>query len=207
MGEGDTRPSHHGRAVRVAVWAGAGLVVLLLAAFLAQVLDLGPRRGASAPDPREDPAAVAPPPGLDLPSAPVAPAVASPLDGVSLDPAAVRRALGSLTAARRLGPRVTVLVAGVDGHPVQSEGPRLVTPASTLKLLTCLAALKALGPEHRFTTSVVRRGGQVVLVGGGDPLLTVRDHGDYPHEADLTTLARQTARALGKRHRTKVRLG
>jgi D-alanyl-D-alanine carboxypeptidase/D-alanyl-D-alanine-endopeptidase (penicillin-binding protein 4) len=100
-----------------------------------------------------------------------------------------------------------VLVAGPDGRPVHAQGPRLVTPASTLKLLTCLAALKVLGPEHRFTTSVVRRPGRVVLVGGGDPLLTTRADSDYPQEADLTTLAKQTALALDKKHRTTVRLG
>jgi len=211
MGDADERPSRDGRAGRTARRLGRGgtglAVLLLVAAFVAQALDLGHRWGVAAPDPQTDPAAVAPPPGLHLPGPAAAPAVAPSLDGGRLDPAAVRRALGGLTRSPRLGTQVSVLVAGVDGRPVHTEGPRLVTPASTLKPLTCLAALKTLGPEHRFTTSVVRRGGQVVLVGGGDPLLTERDRGDYPHEADLTTLARQTAQALQKRHRTHVRLG
>lgn len=188
--------------------AGAGFVVLLLvAAVAAQLLDPGHRRGIAAPDPREDPGAVAPPPGLELP-APVAPAAVAPaLDGGRLDPAAVRRALDGLPRSPRLGPRVSVLVAGVDGRPVHAQGPRLVTPASTLKLLTCLAALRTLGPEHRFTTSVVRRSGRVVLVGGGDPLLAGRPTRDYPAQADLATLARRTARALRERQQSRVRVG
>ncbi len=46
-------------------------------------------------------------------------------------------------------------------------------PASTTKLLTSTAALGLLGPDHRFTTKVVRgaKPGQIVLVGGGDPSL------------------------------------
>jgi D-alanyl-D-alanine carboxypeptidase/D-alanyl-D-alanine-endopeptidase (penicillin-binding protein 4) len=55
-------------------------------------------------------------------------------------------------------------------------------PASTLKLATALAALDALGPEHRFATRVAVTGrvadagvleGDVIVIGGGDPLLDV----------------------------------
>ena len=183
------------------------VVLLLIAAVAAQAFDLSHRWGIAPPDPHEDPAAVAAPPGLDLPSSATAAPVAVALDGGRIDPAAVRRAVGALPAGRRLGPRVSVVVAGVDGRPVYARGPRLVTPASTLKLLTCLAALKTLGPEHRFTTSVVRQRGEIVLVGGGDPLLTGRPSDDYPREADLTTLARETVQSLRQRHLTRVRLG
>jgi D-alanyl-D-alanine carboxypeptidase/D-alanyl-D-alanine-endopeptidase (penicillin-binding protein 4) len=55
-------------------------------------------------------------------------------------------------------------------------------PASTLKLVTALAALDALGPEHRFVTRLSINGsvdaagrldGDVIVTGGGDPLLDV----------------------------------
>ena len=54
-------------------------------------------------------------------------------------------------------------------------------PASTIKLLTTLAALEELGPAHEWETGVyvtgpVRDGrleGDLVLVGGGDPFLVV----------------------------------
>ena len=88
-----------------------------------------------------------------------------------VDERAVRRALGRLTRDKRLGPRVAVAVAGLDARVAHEEGPRVVVPASLLKTATSLAALEEVGPEQRFTTSVVRRGGALTLVGGGDPLL------------------------------------
>jgi D-alanyl-D-alanine carboxypeptidase/D-alanyl-D-alanine-endopeptidase (penicillin-binding protein 4) len=153
---------------------------------------------APAPDPREDPAAVEPPPGLELP-APAAPRlVAAPLKPSEPDAAAVRRALDGLLDDKRLGRRVTVSVSGVDGKPVVTEGPSVVTPASTMKLLTSLAALEVLGPEHRFATSVVGSGRDITLVGGGDPLLASHPvgPGSYPAQADIVTLARATAERL-----------
>ena len=70
-------------------------------------------------------------------------------------------------------------------------------PASTTKLVTAAAALDLLGPEHRFTTSVVASGrGRLVLVGGGDPYLEVKASQADPGRASLRTLARSTARAL-----------
>ena len=135
-----------------------------------------PRRGRAAASDRARPAAG---PGRRRAAAGAGPAGAgdtaarSPArcPAASLDPAAVRRALGGLLDDPRLGRRVGVAVAGLDGRPVLTDGPGVVTPASTLKLLTCLAALETLGPEHRFTTSVVAAGRDVTLVGGGDPLL------------------------------------
>lgn len=78
-------------------------------------------------------------------------------------------------------------------------------PASTTKLLTATAVLKALGPEARFTTSVTRQGSRVFLVGGGDPQLTT---GNVPGSANasLARLARQTARVLRADGVTEVRL-
>lgn len=57
---------------------------------------------------------------------------------------------------------------------------RLMTPASTIKLLTSAAALTELGPDHRFKTRIALNGtqngstfkGDIWLVGGGDPSLS-----------------------------------
>ncbi len=53
----------------------------------------------------------------------------------------------------------------------------LIVPASTQKLITTIAALRYLGPEHRFRTSLLHRGpiedgvlkGDLIIKGGGDP--------------------------------------
>jgi D-alanyl-D-alanine carboxypeptidase/D-alanyl-D-alanine-endopeptidase (penicillin-binding protein 4) len=98
-----------------------------------------------------------------------------------------------------------------DGRVVYRHGTGPVIPASTMKLLTSVAVLQALGPAHRFTTSVVTtpRSGRVVLVGGGDPLLARgrAPAGGYPARADLASLARATAGALREAGRKRVRLG
>lgn len=62
------------------------------------------------------------------------------------------------------------------------NGPVLMTPASTTKLLTMGTALKVLGPDYRFHTKVYRTGpveagvlkGDLVLVASGDPDLSNR---------------------------------
>ena len=175
------------------------VIVLLVVGYRLDLLGRwGLTDGADAPAPRHDPAAVAPPPGLELPAPAVPRPVAAPLRPTEPDAGAVRRALDGLLADKRLGRQVTVAVSGVDGRPVVTEGPSVVTPASTMKLLTCLAALKTLGPEHRFATRVVGTGRNITLVGGGDPMLASRPvgPGSYPAQADMLTLARATAKRL-----------
>ncbi|MFT4165261.1 MAG: D-alanyl-D-alanine carboxypeptidase/D-alanyl-D-alanine-endopeptidase [Microlunatus sp.] len=81
-------------------------------------------------------------------------------------------------------------------------------PASVTKILTTSAVLAELGPDHRFTTSVVRSGKQIILVGGGDPYLTSKTTSKtYPARASVTDLAKLTATALKKAKVTTVKLG
>ena len=64
-------------------------------------------------------------------------------------------------------------------------------PASTMKVVTAYTALRRLGADYRFTTTVhLTQGGRLILKGGGDPVLTSRD---------LRLLATRTAKALRKR--------
>ncbi len=162
------------------------------------------------PDPDDDPADVAPPAGLDLPAVPAPPPVAAPREPADTgvpDAAAVRRALAGPLRDRDLGGRVVVGVSGLatdrGDRPVLLGAPEAAVPASTTKVMTAAAALEALGPERRFATRVVdggTRGGvaEVVLVGGGDPLLASAPDPDRPlgepARADLRTLAEDTRR-------------
>lgn len=74
-------------------------------------------------------------------------------------------------------------------------------PASTMKVMTSIAVLDALGGQHRFTTSVLALSPTtIVLVGGGDPLLSSTPT-SYPYAGDVTLpttaeLAAATAAAL-----------
>jgi D-alanyl-D-alanine carboxypeptidase/D-alanyl-D-alanine-endopeptidase (penicillin-binding protein 4) len=208
--EGDA--GHPGRLFR-RVTSGLVVLVLLLAGVSFQ-LDLGPRWfGFDYPSPVTEPAEVAPPPGLELPEAAPVGAVAEEEDPVAVDPDAVRRAVARLERSKKLGRDVAVAVVQLsDGEVVHRVGPARVTPASTMKLLTTTAALAQLGADHRFRTTVVTGAGrgQIILVGGGDPLFSRKPlpiDEAYPARADVQTLARATARALHDIGRARVRLG
>ncbi|MCQ9132029.1 D-alanyl-D-alanine carboxypeptidase/D-alanyl-D-alanine-endopeptidase [Streptomyces sp. IBSBF 2807] len=116
--------------------------------------------------------------------------------------------LGPLLGDPALGARHTAAVVDVaTGRRLYDAGAgRALTPASTTKIATAVAALSAMGGEHRFTTRAVLEPDtrELVLVGGGDPTLTARaDAGGW---ASLRTLAASTAAALKKRGLTKVTL-
>ncbi|MGR3871666.1 D-alanyl-D-alanine carboxypeptidase/D-alanyl-D-alanine endopeptidase [Streptomyces graminifolii] len=107
-----------------------------------------------------------------------------------------------------LGTRHTAAVVDI------STGKRLygvgvddaLTPASTTKIATAVAALSAMGPDHRLTTRAALEPDtkELVLVGGGDPTLTA--HQDAEGWADLRTLADRTAATLKKRGMSDVTL-
>ena len=188
------------------------VVLLFVLAAVSYQFDLGKRwLGWDDPSPVTEPAEVAPPPGLTLPRPSTAPVVAEPTEDHAADPAAVRRALAKLVSDKKLGKHVAVAVDQLsDGTSVYSYGADLVTPASTMKLVTATAALATLGPERRFRTTVVAGATpkQIVLVGGGDPLLGRAPVSDetYPVRADVQTLADATAKALKGLGRTSIRL-
>jgi serine-type D-Ala-D-Ala carboxypeptidase/endopeptidase (penicillin-binding protein 4) len=192
---------------------GAAVVAVLVTAMLTYQFDLGARWfGFDYPSPVQNPAEVPPPAGLTLPEPRPAPAVAAPTAESAVSSRAVRRALGGLVRDKALGRHLAVDVVELfDGDQVYAHGAGRVIPASTMKLLTATAALDALGPDHRFRTTVVAGPGArtITLVGGGDPLLArtpVDGDNLYPQRADLDTLARSTATALRSVGRTRVRL-
>lgn len=141
--------------------------------------------------------------GIELPRLAAPQAVMKRTVGPKISPASLRSRIAKSLANKAFGPHLGLAVADLESGQLLAGRDQLVTPASTLKLLTCLAALEVLGPDHRFTTKVVSgaRVGQIVLVGGGDPLLTRTATSPaaaalYPARATLQDLARHTAAHL-----------
>ncbi len=97
--------------------------------------------------------------------------------------------LNSRAQDARLGDRLSgVVIDAESGRTVWGhDATTALMPASNTKLATATAALKVLGPEHRFTTKVVHSAGTLTLVGGGDRTLTT---------GDLTELAAAAASGL-----------
>ncbi|MEU2246842.1 D-alanyl-D-alanine carboxypeptidase/D-alanyl-D-alanine-endopeptidase [Streptomyces sp. NPDC019224] len=109
-----------------------------------------------------------------------------------LDPLLENDALGSRRAA--------VVIDTATGRRLYGKGADApMTPASTVKIATTVAALSALGPAHRIPTTVRASADlrTVTLVGGGDPTLD---------KAALRALATGTARALKTGKARSVRL-
>ena len=125
----------------------------------------------------------------------------------------LRSALAGPLSQPALGPQVSAVVADpATGQVLLSQdGSRMLTPASTTKLVTAAAALAALGPDATFTTRVVSgtTKNSVVLVGGGDPVLAVKPYPaqDYPRPATLASLAAATASKLKAQGRRAVSVG
>ena len=127
--------------------------------------------------------------------------------GAALDELARRRQPGIDAAS-------TVASAGPAGLRRATPTPPLV-PASVEKLVTAVAALEVLGPDHRFRTAVVAGGARRStaswpatswLVGGGDPLLaTAATPPASGPAADASRRSRTLADALvaGRRHRDR----
>jgi D-alanyl-D-alanine carboxypeptidase/D-alanyl-D-alanine-endopeptidase (penicillin-binding protein 4) len=187
------------------------LVVVVV--FAASVLAYrGIISSSSHPRPSANPPREAP--GLNLPrlSGP-SNVLAAAADPTPLSAAKVRARLGSLLRDKSLGRHYALAVGDLTGPAAVVAGhPGVVTPASTMKLLTTTAALRVLGPDHRFgtTTRFVPHSREVVLVGGGDPMLsngTKSPLTSYPRAASLNALAVMTANGLRARHVDRVRLG
>lgn len=180
-------------------WPLLAVTVLLLAlavpaAFLALPGFLAPPPAAPAPTVpawQQPPATLAAPGGL------------APLTDAALRPdrAAVTAQLQPLLTPDGDGSFTGLVQDAITGDVLFDQGASAArVPASNLKLLTAVAALRTLGPDHRFSTTVVAGSNpnQVVLVGGGDVLLAAGDSAadQVRGRTGLATLAAQTATAL-----------
>ncbi|WP_311734087.1 D-alanyl-D-alanine carboxypeptidase/D-alanyl-D-alanine endopeptidase [Streptosporangium becharense] len=155
---------------------------------------------------------------------PVASAGPPPVPVVTAGPVLAAGGNGPLPAKGTLAGRLTAALGdpalgdSVGGVVLDAEtGATLfdggaataITPASTTKVVTSVAALASLGPDARLSTRVVRGAspGSIILVGGGDPTLAgpgARTDQVYPRPASLTVLASRTAKALKAAGLTKV---
>ncbi|MEW2293693.1 D-alanyl-D-alanine carboxypeptidase/D-alanyl-D-alanine-endopeptidase [Streptomyces sp. NPDC006743] len=155
--------------------------------------------GVAASAPRPAPSAAPVLIGLGGTGGTVEPAAGAPALAGVLDPLLENPALGTRRSA--------VVVDVTTGRQLYGkDGGDGLTPASTTKIATAVAALSALGPDHRFTTRAALEPdtGELVLVGGGDPTLTARE--DARGAASLRTLADATATALAARGLHRVTL-
>jgi D-alanyl-D-alanine carboxypeptidase len=174
----------------VAMITLALLNVFLVTAALA-VIKLTPDRSLALRPPAVAARTIVPagPPAL----APVAATAPLPASG-----SLANRLAGPMQASG-LGANLSGTVIDAITHkPLFSSNADVpAVPASTTKLTTSTAVLAAVGPDRRITTSTVRAGDHVILVGGGDPTLTISaGRLAYPRPATLTDLAKQTAAAL-----------
>lgn len=145
-----------------------------------------------------------------------APPAASVLTGLGGTATTARSAPAAKTLAGVLDPLLKTPALGRSSAAVVdvATGERLygagsgdaLVPASTTKIATAVAALSAMGPDHRLTTRAVYEPDteEVVLVGGGDPTLTARK--EARGLASLRDLAERTAAALAKRGVREVTL-
>lgn len=176
---------------RHALLAAAVLGVVAVVVAAAGLLSSGGSSSAQVPPPRAPasakPAVVALP---DSAAVPTTAGLSAALAAVVADPD-----LGNLTG------RVTDARTGDQIWEQRSDLP--MQPASTIKVLTTAAALLTLDRNARLTTTVAaadqtRMPGVVVLVGGGDPILSAAPPGEeswYRGSARIADLADQVRKS------------
>lgn len=151
-------------------------------------------------------------PGAVEPSDPAAAPQGAQASAPQASTAAVGKALAALLKDKdSVGDSVGVLVTDAVTSTVLAEhdADRAMTPASTQKLLTALAASAALDLSATLPTSVVQASaGTIILVGGGDMMLAP-DRGDAAEingRAGLGDLADTVAAKLALTGDTEVTL-
>ncbi len=183
---------------------GAGS--LLVGLTLAPAVAAASVRSAVVPAPPSVPAVVLPP---------VALLAGSPSPSASAGDAALVVRLTAALAAKPLGRDVTVsVIDAASGVVLLARGDtRAQQPASILKTLTAVTALRTLGPDTRLVTRVVTGATptEIVLVGAGDATLTrlpapasAAPTGQAARPASLSELAVATAATLRQAGRTNV---
>ncbi|MGE3621586.1 MAG: D-alanyl-D-alanine carboxypeptidase/D-alanyl-D-alanine-endopeptidase [Acidimicrobiia bacterium] len=167
-------PAHAPRSVPRRRWIRRSALPLALLVAGSGCAAVALRVEGTAPGPR--PPSSSPSPATPLLSARRAPAWLA-------DPVAADRLRADLAGwVGQVPAEACVAVRGPGGEALFGHRADVaLVPASTEKLVTATAVLAALGPDARFTTRVVADSagptvGDLVLVGGGDPLLASSDY-------------------------------
>ncbi|MFD7023203.1 D-alanyl-D-alanine carboxypeptidase/D-alanyl-D-alanine-endopeptidase [Promicromonospora sukumoe] len=191
--------------------AAVAAVVALFGGYLvADAYDVVPGMLTTAapwPEPSPFPSA---PGAVDGP-APAALLEDLPDDAPVPDSVEMQRLVSDLAKDKRLGSRVGVVVAdGATGEVLGSSSPdKLMTPASTQKLFTGVAALSSsIADSTLDTKAVLMDDNTVVLVGGGDMMLSEGkgDPNAVNGRAGLADLAQQVAAKIKVTGATEVRV-
>lgn len=171
MPVGSTEPAEDptpaaGRPRRVIRWLPAVVAAVVLVVALVEVAD------ATAPQ-RAEPSVTG--------ERPVTPVLSLRRDPVPLaDATAERRLRDGVDAFLATQPADTCLHVDAGEIVIEHRVDDLQSPASSQKLLTAVAALTELGPDHTYETVVATAApvvdgalmGDLHLIGGGDPILS-----------------------------------
>jgi D-alanyl-D-alanine carboxypeptidase/D-alanyl-D-alanine-endopeptidase (penicillin-binding protein 4) len=173
------------------------IVVFLLLAAVAVAAGLGAVDAEATDEPV--PVAAGPTLGTPVLSARRVPALL-------VTPSADRQLVAGLTDLLGRQPGVSCLTVSSNGRTIFLDDPDLpLVPASLEKLVTAVAALEVLGPDHRFRTTLVAAAppsggvidGDAWLVGGGDPLLSTSDYvARFRNQPQTATLVEGLADAV-----------
>jgi serine-type D-Ala-D-Ala carboxypeptidase/endopeptidase (penicillin-binding protein 4) len=188
------------------IWLGslvAILILLVVAGGVGLVVQPGPLKGWLGSEAKPTPTAAETP---DPTPSPVLAAAGNA--GTPPSAAGVKALMDKLMLDKALGSKVYASVVDpLTGEALYDRSAdTMTTPASTTKLLTATAVLAARGPAYRLTTRAVAgaKPGEVVLVGGGDPTLSINAKGQFPGAARLDQLAAQVKKSLGGTAPTRV---
>lgn len=189
------------RAQRAVALITLALLNVFVIAAGAAVIALGPEAGLPV-GPR-----VLHPPAVT----PKVPVLSGLRGGTAPNPQLLAQKLAQPASASALGRLGAVVIDPATGKALYDRDSGVgMTPASTTKLVTSLAALSAAGPDHTIATRVVQGAdpSSIVLVGGGDPTLTTARQrpSTYPRMASLNDLAARTAASLRRAGVRKVML-
>jgi D-alanyl-D-alanine carboxypeptidase/D-alanyl-D-alanine-endopeptidase (penicillin-binding protein 4) len=196
-----------GRSRRLSRFGAVAVVAVVVAAGFG----LGGGFAAGPPassEPEPEPAAAAPSelafvsPVPASPPPPPVPALTPELESLQQTLTAIVTSPDFATAS----PSVAVAVRDDQGRRVVDVNSDLaLLPASTMKLLVAAVAMDAFGPEHRITTSVASTlpvdsfgylNGDLVLQGGGDPVLATDAYGVHVYPSRPRTRLEELADAV-----------